>query len=136
MRCLKATMAVALIMAMSLMLTGQAFAWRGHHGGGYGYSGYYGNISTEELDAINAERDVFYTATGELRQSIYEKRAELRDEFAQTALDVETIKALQSEISDLNSQFDQQQIEHMIRLHEISPDFGLGYGRGGFYRGW
>ena len=135
MKCLKGIMAAVLVVAISLT-AGQALAWRGHHGGGnrgYGCSGYYSNISDEELNAINAERDAFYTGTEELRQSIYEKRTELRDEFALTDLDVEKIRALQTEISDLDSQFGQQRVEHMIRMHQISPDFGIGYGMG--YRG-
>jgi len=36
MKCLKEIMTAVLIVAMTLMLTGQALAWRGHHGGGWG----------------------------------------------------------------------------------------------------
>jgi zinc resistance-associated protein len=122
-----------------------------HHGsewkdGGYGCRGYgymAGNLSDEQIQKMDEQREAFFKSTEDLRQNIYQKSLALESEFAKKNPDAKIAANLQKEISDLRAQIDQKRIAHMIEMKKINPGLGAGfmgpgmmghgYGRG--YRG-
>jgi len=110
---------------------------RGHYGqwmhqGGWGGSGYMmDNLSEEQIRKLDKERDAFYKATEELRQEIYRNEMELRSELSRTNPDATKAASLQKEISKLESQLNQKQIDHMIAVKKINPKAGRGFGERG-----
>jgi zinc resistance-associated protein len=122
-----------------------------HHGsewkdGGYGCRGYgymAGNLSDEQIQKMDEQREAFFKSTEDLRQNIYQKSLALESEFAKKNPDAKIAANLQKEISDLRAQIDQMRIVHMIEMKKINPGLGAGfmgpgmmghgYGRG--YRG-
>ena len=106
-------------------------------GGGWGQRGsaapgYQGNLSDQDVDKLNQERQAFFEDTRELREKLYQKELELRSEMAKQDPDVQQAVALQKEISDLEGQLDQKRVEQRIKMQKENPDFfaGRGAGRG------
>ena len=52
-----------------------------------------------------------------------EKRQALHTELDKQTPDVATAKALQKEISDLQAQFDQKRLTHILEMKKIDPNF-------------
>jgi len=107
-------------------------------GSGYGPGrGYNANLTDEQRAALTAARESFFAETRELREQMREKRWALSDELAKPAPDAATAAQLQSELSQLQSQFDQSAINHKLEVRQILPDdvamgsFGRGNKRGG-----
>lgn len=103
----------------------------GGPGDGYGYNQ---NLTDEQQKAIGQERQEFLNATESLRQDLYAKNLELRSELAKDNPDVQKAAALQKEISKLESDLDQKQLDFMLNARKVAPDAGRGYmmgGRGG-----
>jgi hypothetical protein len=100
---------------------------------GYGGPGYQGNMSDEQIDKFNTERQAFFNETGDLRQSLYQKQLELRSELAKQEPDAKKAVEIQKEISELESQLSQKRVEHRIKMQKENPEFfsGQGYGYGG-----
>jgi len=104
----------------------------GVRGGGYGPgSGYMmGNLTEDEAKKINDQREEFFKATEDLRQDIYAKELELNSELAKKNIDTEKAAKLQKEISELESNFDQKRLEHMIKMKKLNPNLARGFGGG------
>ena len=104
---------------------------------GYERPGYQGNMSDEQMERINAERQAFHNDTGDLRQSIYQKQLELRSEMAKKEVDEKKALSLQKEISDLKGQLAQKRILHRIKMQKENPEFfsGRSFGYGGRGKG-
>jgi len=139
---------VILVMAAVVALSVTAYAGKGMNngpgggqcqkGGGYGPGGGYmmGNISDDEAKKINDERDAFFKSTEDLRQDIYAKEMELNSELAKKNIDTGKAAKLQKEISELESQFDQKRLDHMIKMKKLNPNMAKGFGkRGGHMSG-
>jgi len=113
---------------------GQGYGWHQGRGDcGYGPRG--ANLTQEQREQIDAERQTFFDATKQARQDLYAKRLALRAEIAKSAPDMKTAKALQKEISGIQADLDQKHLEHIMAMRKIDPDagrgfFGEGYGRG------
>jgi zinc resistance-associated protein len=117
--------------------------WQGDGYGSPGYGYMMGNLSEEDIQKIDQQREAFFKSTEDLRQSIYQKRLALESEFAKKNPDAKNAANLQKEISDLSAQIDQKRVAHMIEMKKINPGLGSGfmgpgmmgrgYGRG--YRG-
>ncbi len=147
------------VMAM-VIFSAYAFAdgdWgRGKHHMGDGYqmggSGYgdsdrgrqgrghraWGNLSEEDAAKVENERKAFFEGTKDLRQSIYQKRLEMRAEMAKQDPDAARLTDLQKEISNLQADFDQKRLKHRLEMKNLLPDYqaGAGMGRGrGYGRG-
>lgn len=124
---------------MDYSRSGSEHQGRGWHQGGWGGHGYMmGNLSEDEIEKIEKERESFFKATENLRQDIYRKDLELRSELAKENPETKKAEKIQKEISDLEAKVDQKRIEHMIKMKEINPNMGKGYGRGkgrGYGRG-
>lgn len=111
---------------------------RGMHGGGYGYGGYPGTLSEDEVKKIDEQRHTFFEETKDLRDGLYQKGLELRSELAKKEPDTKKAYALQKEISDLRAQFGQKRIDQHIKMRKLNPDGfgGRGFGRGPMARGF
>jgi zinc resistance-associated protein len=101
-----------------------------HHNGGYGYGQekYYGNLSADEIAKLNQQRSEFFKATGNIRQKLYEKELALRSERAKDDLDTNKASKLQSEISKLQSNLDQERLNYEIKARKSAPNYSRGHG--------
>lgn len=97
----------------------------GERGPGWG-----GNLTDEERQNLEVERDAFLDATSGLRQSIYQKKLELRFELAKQSPDAAKAATLQGEISGLKAEMSQKRLEHQLKVKEINPEMGSMMGRG------
>ncbi len=100
-------------------------------GYGHGSGNMMGNLTEDEANKINAQREEFFKATEELRQDIYAKEMELNSELAKKNIDTERAAKLQKEISELESKFDQKRLDHMIKMKQINPNMARGLGMKG-----
>jgi Spy/CpxP family protein refolding chaperone len=111
------------------------------YGSGAGYGSGYGpgygarsELTEEQLQKLETEREAFRKETEPLRSELYAKELELRSELVKENTDVNKAAGLQKDISNLEAQLDQKRIAHMIRVKEINPDAGAEF-RGGKGRG-
>ena len=74
--------------------------------------------------------------TQELRSNLFEKERELQEEFSKEEPDASKASRLQKEISELQAQFDQKRIDHMVEMRKLAPKAGRGYMRGGPMMGY
>jgi zinc resistance-associated protein len=106
----------------------------GGEGDGRHYRGYgciAENLTPEQRQQLDAERDAFFEATKK-------ERRELRAKLAKNDTNAEKASALQKTISDLKAGLDQKRLTHIMNMRKISPDAGRGFdgpGRGMEYRG-
>ena len=112
----------------------------GHHRGNMQYQGGYGNgpveqLNPEEYKQFEQKREAFFSETQDIRTSLFEKERDLQNELAKDEPDVAQASRLQKEISDLQSQFDQKRIEHMVEMRKLNPNAGRGFMRGGSMMG-
>jgi Spy/CpxP family protein refolding chaperone len=111
----------------------------GWHHGGYGYPGtgnMMGNLSDEEIQKMDAQREAFFKSTEDLRQKVYEKELALQSEFAREKPDTKKAASLQKDISELQAQIDQKRIDHIVEMKKINPNAGRRYtDRGGMGNG-
>lgn len=100
---------------------------QGYHGQGYHGQGYMkSTLSAEDIEKMNAEREAFFKATGDIRREMYSKKLELRSMMVKKEVDMEKAAALQAEISKLKAAFDQEKLKHILAMQKINPDFGMG----------
>jgi len=152
----KAVIVVATIGIVGFAAT--SFAGWGRGGGGYcqgqgsgwaqrgsGPGGYQNDLSDEDLDKLNKQRQAFFEDTRDVRGKIYQKQLELQSELAKKDPDAKKAAGLQGEISDLSGQLNQKRVDHRIKMQKENPDFfagrgfgmhrgygkGMGYGKGG-----
>jgi len=123
----------------------------GWNGGGPGWrnntgAGYQGNMTPDQIKALDEARSTFFKETESIRQDLYAKNLELRSELAKPNPDARKAAQLQKEISDLRAKFDQKRLDHMVKMRAINPQAGRGFagdhgpghgpGRGGAYCAW
>ena len=142
---------IGLTIAVAIGIGTYAF---GHMGGGYGnygsmhsgpgmHQGYYGepgydyraDLKDEDIIALEEERSAFLKTTGSIRQNLYSKELELRSELYKENPDVSKAGALQKEISEIESELDQNRIDHMIKIRKLSPNAGRGFMMGSYHMG-
>ncbi|UCD82231.1 MAG: periplasmic heavy metal sensor [Desulfobacterales bacterium] len=141
----KITLVLAILGIVGFAATSFAGWGRGSGGGGYcwgqgsgwgqrggGAPGYQGNLSDQDIDKLNKERQAFFEDTRDLREKLYQKELELRAEMAKQDPDVNKAVTLQKEVSELEGQLDQKRVEQRLRMQKENPDFftDRGYGRG------
>ena len=96
-----------------------------------GGQGNMGNMSAEDMQKMQQERDAFLRDTEGLRQDLYNKDLELRNELNKQNRDDRKVANLQKKISQLETQFYRKRDEHMVKMQKINPNAGRGYMRGG-----
>ncbi|MGD8366052.1 MAG: periplasmic heavy metal sensor [Desulfobacterales bacterium] len=106
----------------------------GQYGRGYGPDRGYPRqeLSQEQIEKIEAQREAFFKESEPIRQKLYEKQMALRSEMAKENPSLDTAKQLQEEISNLRAEFDQKRLEHQFQMRKIVPEDGRVFmGRGG-----
>ena len=108
---------------------GQGPGWGQQGGQGPGFQG---NLSDQDIDKLNQDRQAFFESTRDLREKLNQKELELRAEMAKQDPDVNKAVSLQKEVSDLESQLNQKRVEQRIKMQKENPEFFAerGYGRG------
>lgn len=86
------------------------------------------NLTDDQVKQMEAERNAFQATTQGLRQQLRENRQALNTELAKQTPDAATAAALQKDISDLQAQFDQKRLTHMLEMKKIDPNFAEGRG--------
>lgn len=119
---------------------GRGNGW-GHHGQGSHHRGYLNRgcvdqMSSEQVQQFEQKREAFFKDTQELRANRYEKERELQNELAKDEPDVTKASGLQKEISELQAQFDQKRIKHMVEMRKLAPNAGRGFMHGGPMMGY
>src|SRR5210317_924413 len=94
---------------------GQGSGWAQR---GSGPAGYQDNLSDEEIDKFNQERQAFFEDTSELRENLYQKELELRSELAKKDPDAKKAVSLQKDIPELERQLDQKRVEQRIKMQK------------------
>jgi len=110
---------------------GQSPGMGGYHRG-FGPGGNRSDLTAEEMQKLEAERDAFMDATRDVRRGLRQKGLELESELAKSEPDAAKAAALQKEISDLRTQLEQKRIEHRITMQKLFPDDGVRRGPGPF----
>jgi hypothetical protein len=77
-------------------------------------------LSDDTIKKLNAEQEAFIKATENFRQTIYEKELYLKAELAKKDPDTATALTFQRNISEARGKFDQQMIQHLIRMKKIN----------------
>ena len=117
-----------LLVAALLVLMGIAETATAGRGMGYGHrggcSGYTGELSEEDITALNKERQAFFDDTRDLRQDMYQKRLELQSELAKKNPDAQKAAALQKDIANFTEEFDQKRLDFILKMKKINPDIG------------
>ena len=111
---------------------GQMHQGKGRHHGGYGHHGWeaYNDLSQEDIQKLEEERNAFFEETKDLRREVYQKRLELASEMAKKSPDAAKAAAIQKAISDTKAQLAQKRLDHLFRVRKINPDLGMGFGGG------
>ena len=106
--------------------------WNGAAPGWQGTAGpaYRGNLTPDQIKALDDARSAFFKETESIRQDLYAKNLALRSELAKPNPDTAKAAQLQKEISELRAQFDQKRLDHMVKMREINPQAGRGFAGG------
>lgn len=104
-----------------------------HQGSGYHHNwnempcdyAHYGRGNNAEVEK---EIKTFLSHTKELREKLFNKKQQLTTELEKENPDVGVAKNIQSELSELRTEFDQKWIEHTIQMKKLDPNFGRGKG--------
>jgi len=126
-------------------MMGYGGGYGGHmmgYGGGYGgqmmgpgYGPGYGELSKEDNDKLEAAREKFFDQTRELREKMDDKGYALQKELDQPTPDRDKLKALQGDLSQLQSQFDAYALDYNLAVRGIVPDEARDRAYAGGYRG-
>ena len=92
----------------------------GTAGGSNKYPGYDRYLNNETVKKLNAEQEAFIRVTEDLRQTIYEKELYLKVELSKKEPDIATALGFQKELSDASGKFEQQMIQHLLRMKKIN----------------
>jgi len=90
--------------------------------------GAFANLTEEQRGQLAELRQKFFDDTAQLRTQIVSKRAELKILLNTSNPDLEKVKAVQKEISELGATMAQKKIDFLFEARKISPD--LPFGRG------
>ncbi len=104
-----------------------------HHKSGCAYGQMNANLTPEQREQMETERQAFFDATKIERQDLYAKRLALKAEMAKSQPDMDKASALQREVSDLQASLDQKHLGHIMAMRKINPDAGRAWmmdGRG------
>jgi zinc resistance-associated protein len=101
----------------------------GMHGGYmYDQRGDYDNLSADEIAKLDQQRAEYLKATENIRQKLYEKELALRSELAKEDPDTGKASTLQSDISKLQSNLDQERLNYEIKARKSAPNYNRGSG--------
>ncbi|HKI49505.1 MAG TPA: periplasmic heavy metal sensor [Desulfobacteria bacterium] len=114
----------------------------GGQGGGPGYcwrnQGNNAALSPEQQQKLNTLDQKFFNETSTLRNNIWSKQTEMSLLLNGENPDVEKLRALQKEITELKGQMAEKRLSYTLETRKVAPQatYGGGYGRGrGGFRG-
>jgi Spy/CpxP family protein refolding chaperone len=124
-----------LILAAIITIGGGGYAYAdwgpgyGHHRWMHSGPGYrdWGNLSEEQLQKLDDEREAFFKETEDLRIQLYQKSLELKSELANKNPDANKASEIQKALSNLNAQFAEKRLEHILKMKTAFPEAGMGY---------
>ena len=96
----------------------------GHHGPAHGENA---NLSEEQVQKIEQERQAFQNDSRDLKAQIFQKNLELRAEIAKLQPDTKKAVELQKELSNMEAQLDRKYIDHILRIKVINPYMVVGH---------
>jgi len=94
------------------------------------------NLSDQQIAKLETARKAFFNDTRDLRNQIQDKEYSLRSELDKQTRDTAKVTQLRKELSKLQGEYNQKNIEFQLKLRKILPDngngtgFGPGYGDG------
>jgi Spy/CpxP family protein refolding chaperone len=96
------------------------------------------NLTDEQKNQFEKERNAFFESTRELRRQIREQQLALESEMIKKEPNLEAAGDIQKKISALEGDLDQQRLRHHFKMKQIFPNFdemGMGghHGERGFY---
>jgi zinc resistance-associated protein len=97
---------------------------------GYGGQGIINELSKEQRDELRALRQTFVDETYEVRTAKFQKRQEMRMLMETSEPDRAKLGKLSQEITDLQKQIRDKQIDFRLAAKKISPELGMGRGFG------
>jgi zinc resistance-associated protein len=106
---------------------GSGPGWHKRGGCVYGQSAFAGNLTEEEIAKLEEQRAQFFVATEDIRQKLYEKELALRSELVKENPDSAVASTLQSEISNLQGDFDQKRLDYEIQTRKLVPNHKRGF---------
>jgi len=130
------TVSIVAVGASAMAGKGMGYARDGQGCGGYGQQqgkGGCGNgqrwadLTPEQREKMDAERQAFFEATKQNRQDLHAKRLALRAEMAKSNPDTKAAQGLQKEISGIESDLAQKRLAHVMEMRKIDPDAGRGF---------
>ena len=95
----------------------------GHHSPAHGDSA---NLSEEQVQKIEQEKQAFQNDSRDIKAQIFQKKLELRAEIAKLQPDPKKAVELQKELSNMDGQLDRKYIDHILRIKTINPYFVVG----------
>ncbi len=128
-------------LVMVTLVSGNVFAWGSGKGRGMG-SGYnqdcpqyggqpaFNDLSKEQRDNLTALRQTFIDETYEQRSAKFQKQQEMRMLMETSEPDRAKLDKLSQEITDLQKQVRDKQIDFQLAAKKISPELGMGKGYG------
>jgi zinc resistance-associated protein len=142
----KTLILITALIAVGFLAT-QAFSWgpgkgMGGYGGGFSCPGidrYADNDLTDaQREELTSLRQKFIDDTYELRSSMMQKHNEVRLLMETSQPDRAELSRLNTEISDLMKQLQENRIDFMLAAKKVAPElrFGQGMGRGGHHKGY
>ena len=131
---LSGTMVLFLIAAVSVFAHGPGMGRGYGHmmdddaGPGWHHRGTYAaDLSSEEIAELDQLRADFFKATDDIRQKLKEKNNDLRIELSKDDPDKTKASALQSEISRLRAELDQERLDFELEAGKTIPDYRRGH---------
>lgn len=112
---------VAVVFTVGIAAVALAHGWNGSGYGGHmmGYGPYgNGNLSPQDMTKLEQSQGKFFNDTNDLRNSIQEIQFALNQQLQQTNPDRDKVTNLQKELSQLESQFDQNALDHRLDLRK------------------
>jgi Spy/CpxP family protein refolding chaperone len=113
-----------------MMDWGASTSTGGHNHGDMGYSDDDGDITQEQIDAIKKSQQTFYQETQELRRAIKEKGITIENELQRENPDSTLVISLQTELSQIEAQYDRKAIEYELELRKQLPQSAFNRARG------
>jgi zinc resistance-associated protein len=143
------TVTALLIAGFALVCDVQAQFWKGRGGKGQGAGTGFGpncplgvNLTQDQLARMDTLRNDFFKDTATIRTDMYRKQLDLESLMLEPSVDAEKAGKLQAELSALESQIEQKQLQFQLEARKLlTPEqiaqlppgcnFGMGFcGRG------
>ena len=126
---------------MVALIAGSSFAWESGKGRGmgagfnqdcprYGGQSAFNDLSQDQKDALITLRQKFIDESYEVRSAKFQKQQEMRMLMETSDPDRAELDKLSQEITDLQKQVRDKQIDFRLEAKKISPELGMGRGSG------